>query len=89
MGTLFSQKERDFRIVSPNDVVAFLNNASKVAKKCNVSVAEVIEAAKVLEMERRNSLYVANGDTLDEQLAGFGELIQELTSTIKDLKGEE
>ena len=36
-------------------------------------------------MERANSLYVANGDIHDEQMAGIGELLSELNSSISEI----
>lgn len=88
MGTLFSQRERDSRRVSPTDVQAYLENAVHTAKQTGVNVSEYIEAARLLEQERRNSLYVADGDAHDEQMAGLGELLRELIDAVKDLKSE-
>ena len=89
MGTLFDQQPRDYKTVSPDHIEAFIDDAARIAKKYKLSVAEVIESAKVLEMERQNSLYAANGDAWDEQLAGFGELLSRLASAVEDLKGSE
>ncbi|MGB3512843.1 MAG: hypothetical protein WBA93_27235 [Microcoleaceae cyanobacterium] len=36
-----------------------------------------------MEMERRNNLYHWNGDTFDEQMAGFGYLIDDIKESIK------
>lgn len=89
MGTLSSQPARDYLRVSPGMVTSFLKDAVKIANECGVTVSDVIEAERVLQMDRQNSLSVRNGDVLDEQLAGFGELIRELIDAVRELKGSE
>lgn len=41
----------------------------------------------MLELQRKNNLYVANGDAFDEQLAGFGDLIKEYFYCFKQAYG--
>jgi hypothetical protein len=86
MGTLFDQPERNYRTVESSNLTAFLRDASEVAKKLGVTVPDVIAAAHVLEIRRRNDLYVANGDVFDEQVAGLGHLLQEITSALGSRK---
>ncbi|MBD2043479.1 hypothetical protein [Microcoleus sp. FACHB-672] len=88
MGTLFDQPERNHRRVTDSELDAFLSDAVKLAKKHSINVAEVIKAKGVLELERRNDLYVNNGDSFDEQMSGFGEILQEMVSTLEDLRNE-
>lgn len=76
MGTLFDQQPRDEMRKTTEDVENFVEQAVEIAKRHGVSVADVIAAKHDLELERRNNLSVWNGDTHDEQLAGFGELIK-------------
>jgi len=89
MGTLFNQEPRNYRHISLNDLRSFLESATCLAKEFNISVSDVIQAQKVLEMERQNLLYVANGDAFDEQLAGFGAILQDVVSAIESLKEDE
>jgi hypothetical protein len=89
VGTLFNQEPRNYRLISPDDLRSFLESATHLAKEFNISVSDVIQAKKALEMERQNSLYVANGDAFDEQLAGLGEILQDLVSAIESLKTDE
>jgi len=88
LGTLFSQSERNYRRVSATDVDDFLADVLKIAKKHNVSVTDVLSAKSALEAERRNDLYVANGDAFDEQIGGIGQLLQSISSAIEGLKPE-
>ncbi|MCX5846686.1 MAG: hypothetical protein NTW12_10100 [Deltaproteobacteria bacterium] len=85
MGTLFKQPERNHRVIKLLDIEDFLENAIKVSKEKKVSVSDVIEAKKVLELQRKNDLYVENGDTHDEQMSGIGELLKELIQAIESI----
>ena len=77
MGTLFHQPERPYFDVRSEKLDDFLAEAKILARKHGITVGDVIEAKKALEMERRNDLYVKNGDAFDEQIAGIGELLGE------------
>ena len=81
MGTLGNQPERNFY---RGDLDSFLGGLKEIAAKYKVSIEAVIEAKKVLEMERRNDLYAANGDYFDEQMGGFGDRLSEIASAIGD-----
>ena len=85
MGTIYDQQPREDKSVSIEYVSGFLNEVSELAKKHKVSMADVIEARKVLELERRNDLYLSNGDIHDEQMAGIGKEIQEVANSIEKL----
>ena len=82
MGTLFNQSPRKYWEVTKENVNSFLEDAVELAKKHKITISDVFEAYKICEEQRKHNLYVANGDALDEQLAGFGELIQKLITTI-------
>jgi hypothetical protein len=86
MGTLFEQLPRKDRKVSHSDLDAFLREAVSLSKIHNITVTEVIAAKKALELERRNDLYLANGNIFDEQIAGIGELLQQLSYAVEGLK---
>lgn len=77
MGTLFEQKPRKGFNVSEQEIGDFLKEITALAKKNNISVADVIEAYKTLEYRRKNNLFHDNGDIFDEQMAGFGKLLEE------------
>ena len=83
MGTLFNQKEREHEEVTEENLESFLGTAARLAKKHKVSISDVIATKHALELERQNKLAVRSGDTLDEQLAGLGELVQDLTSAVR------
>ncbi len=85
MGTLFNQRERESYRVSKSDADNFLRDAVGLAKKHKIKVFGVIEAYKTLEIERRNNLYHWNGDTFDEQMAGFGKLIRDIGENLRSI----
>jgi hypothetical protein len=85
MGTLFDQRPRNYSEIDLSDVDAYVKELSAIAKKNKVTLPEVIETWKVLEMRRQTDRYVANGDIFDEQMGGFGKLIQELIEKIGEI----
>lgn len=88
MGTLFNQPVRDYRRVSSDHLDSFLTDIAALSKKHGVSVSDAIAAARVLELARRNDLYVSNGDIFDEQMAGLGELLEKISSAIEQFNGD-
>jgi hypothetical protein len=81
MGVLGNQEPRDY--FQSNDLPVFLEDAQALAQEYQVSIETVIEAKKVLELERKNSIQVQNGDYWDEQIAGLGNLLSQLISTME------
>lgn len=86
MGTLFNQPERRFLRVSRDHLDSYLRDIVSLSKKHDISVSDAIAATRVLEIERQNDLYVSNGDIFDEQMAGLGELLEKISSSIEQLK---
>ena len=84
MGNLGGQLNRNLFQVSNENIDQFLEGAADLAKKHSTTIAVVVEAKRVLEMERNNSILVQAGDYHDEHLAGFGEIL----SRIADMVGE-
>ena len=80
MGTLFSQPNREYQTVTHSYLDDFLADAVMLAKKHGITVEDVIAAQEALEMKRRNDLFV-----FDEQIAGLGEILQELVSAVEKL----
>ncbi len=78
LGTLFNQQPRRDHL-SVDGVIAFGEDMKKIAKELNISISEAVE------------LYLATAkindyDTKDEQLSGFGEILQSLVQAI-EVKG--
>jgi hypothetical protein len=82
MGTLFNQSPRNYREYNENKIEEFLETVLSLSQKYKIPTNEVIHAVEVLEIRRRNDLYVANGDTFDEQMAGLGNLLQDLNNVL-------
>ena len=86
MGTLYSQKPRDLRTSHTTDSLdGYIAMLVKLAKKHGISVSDAIAAADMLERQRFNYLYVDNGDTFDEQMAGIGEELQRIAAALEAL----
>ncbi|EMF0288248.1 hypothetical protein KGC99_002147 [Enterococcus hirae] len=78
MGTLFNQQPRRDHL-SVEGVIDFGKDMQKIAKELNISISEAVE------------LYLATAkindyDTKDEQLSGFGEILNSLVQAI-EVKG--
>jgi len=85
MGTLFDQKPRKNWDVDSSDIEFYLEQSLEIAKKLDVNLDQVLKTREVIQRERYNNLYVANGVTFDEQMAGFGKLFQELNQNLLDI----
>ena len=88
MGTLHSQPKREHFRVSASDLDLFLGDAVKLAAKHKVAVSDVLAAKQALESERRNDMFVANGDAFDEQISGIGAILEGISTGIKGLNPE-
>ncbi len=83
MGTLGGQPPRnEFH----RDLDSFLKDLADLCKKHDVAMETVIEAKKVLELERQNNIAVQNGDYHDEQMGGLGDILQQISGAIESLK---
>ena len=83
MGVLGSQPPRNSHRVDDLYLEQFISHASKLAKKHGVTVESVIEARRVLEMERANDLRNLAGDYHDEQMGGFGQILSRIADAIE------
>lgn len=83
MGTLGNQPARDSFSVKHDYLDAFLGNAAKLAKKHSTTIEAVIEAKRVLEMERRNEIATLAGDYHDEQMGGFGDILSRIADALE------
>jgi hypothetical protein len=88
MGTIHNQPERDHQRVTAADLDDFLGSAVKLAAKHKIAVSDVLAAKQALEAERRNDLYVVNGDVIDEQMSGIGMILEGISSAVEGLKVE-
>lgn len=78
MGTLFTQQPRPDYANSMDDLDEQIKLMGALSKTHKIPLDQVISIAHVLELRRANDLYAYNGDAFDEQMQGFGELLQEL-----------
>ncbi len=83
MGTLGNQPPRENYQVNDGYLDEFLAVAVKLASKHKVSVEAVIEARRVLEIERTNELRNLDGDYRDEQLGGFGQILGRIADALE------
>jgi hypothetical protein len=88
MGTLFDQPPRnwcdDFNIHGEIDEIENIINETHL----DLTFSDVVSLLTMLQLRRRNNLYVNNGDTFDEQMEGIGELLQKLNNELQNLNNE-
>jgi hypothetical protein len=89
MGTLFNQSIRQAHSISQIELERRVDVYESIIKKRDITMSELIELNKALEMERANDLRVNDGDAKDEQLAGFGELMQEFIFIFRQAFGKD
>jgi len=86
MGTLFEQQPRQTAVkyFSPKDSIDWCRWIDKQAIELGWEVSDVLKAFEIAEMEKANALALRDGDAKDEQLAGFGEILQNLVCAIEE-----
>ncbi|MBR8534413.1 hypothetical protein KDU71_02490 [Carboxylicivirga sediminis] len=89
MGTLQQQPPRNYSKIDENRLETFIEEINEVAQNTGVSLETALKAREILEIERRNDLFVANGDIHDEQMGGFGDLLENLTNAISELQNND
>ena len=85
MGTLYHQDPRKYQEITTDNKKYFFEEVKELAKKHKLTTTEIINGLKVLELQRRNDLFVANGDIHDEQIAGIGEEFQGISSSLREI----
>ena len=53
-----------------------------MSKQFKQLLENILKAYEIKEMERSNNLYKSNGDTFDEQMAGFGETLEKIAESV-------
>jgi len=66
-------------------VVGHHNGKPKLKINKNI----VVDTYKMLELRRKNNMYLDNEDTFDEQMEGFGNLIKEFIEIMSDYFNKE
>jgi hypothetical protein len=87
MGKLGDQTARESYRVDSSDVDDLLSDFKSIAEKHGIGIQHVIEAKKVLELERQNKIAIQAGDFHDEQMGGFGEKLSELAAAMSEIAG--
>ena len=85
MGTLYSQEPRKYWNITTSNANSFFEEIKELSKKHKMTTSEIIDGLQVLELRRKNDLYVSNGDIHDEQIAGIGQEFQEIASSLREI----
>jgi hypothetical protein len=84
MGTLFEQSER----LNVSVTLPYLEEITMICedlmKSSKVTMNQAIEIYRIAEYQKRTNHMISDCDAKDEQLAGFGEIAQDLVGEIKE-----
>ena len=76
MGTLGNQPCRSRYEFADFNLANRAAALTKLAKETGVSVDTLIKLEIAMQLNRLNSILIENGDKMDENLAGIGEILQ-------------
>ncbi|GAB0439506.1 hypothetical protein KYE057_29800 [Escherichia coli] len=76
MGTLGNQPCRSRYKFDDFNLANRAAALTKLAKETGVSVDTLIKLEIAMQLNRLNSILIENGDKMDENLAGIGEILQ-------------
>jgi hypothetical protein len=85
MGTLFNQDPRKSLHIEDKEIINEIEILKKIASKTKLSIDQVIKISEIKQLERKNNLYVSNGDIHDEQMSGIGLLLDKIDSSLERL----
>jgi len=85
MGTLYEQPPREYSKIITSETNYFFEEIKELSKKHKMTTTEIIDGLKLLELRRKNDLYVSNGDIYDVQIAGIGQEFQKIASSLTEI----
>jgi hypothetical protein len=86
MKELSEQELRDWGRPTIGDLDSFLHTANELAMKYGVSVSNVIDAQRVLELKRKDDVRVDDLQALSYRIGVIATEIQKISKNVSDLK---
>lgn len=80
MGILGDQSPRNS---FSQDLTEYVQYLKEVGKKTGLTIDQVMRAAEIMELRRRNDLYREDGDYFDEQIGGLGNILDRIASSFE------
>ena len=74
------------KLFSPKGNIDWCRWIDKQAIDLGWEVSDVLKAFEIQELEKANALTLQDGDAKDEQLSGFGEILQNLVDVLRESK---
>ena len=84
MGTLLNQPVRKSNSIQDHHIRNAIADIRKIEKEGNFDTNQALKLYEILVHERKNDLYQANGDIWDEQIAGIGEILTDISEFIQN-----
>lgn len=82
MGTLFNQDERHNYNITESDLEEVLESFIQLSRKYRCELKDVIALRHAMAVDRLADLQVDDGNRKDDQLKGFGELLETLNENV-------
>ena len=82
MGTLHNQPERKPLRITEDDMYDEIHDIKKISEVTGLSFEQVLSVYKLLELRRKNDLYLHNGDAFDEQISGIGSILEKIATQL-------
>lgn len=82
MGTLHSQPERKPLRITKDNIYDEIRDIKKISAVTDLSFDQVLSVYELLEIRRKNDLYLHNGDAFDEQISGIGSILEKLATQL-------
>jgi hypothetical protein len=84
MGTLFDQSQRKNNFMTLPYLEEITMVCEDLMKSSNVTMNQAIEIYRIAEYQKRTNHMISDCDAKDEQLAGFGEIANNLVGEIRE-----
>lgn len=84
MGTLFSQSERYYRFIDDSDLYGAVACIKQIAERADITFDQALEVWRLLEQKRATDVHVDDRDRWDEQIAGIGEILDRIATTMHE-----
>ncbi len=83
MGTLKDQPPRKYQSLISTEPDIAISQIKDFIVKHKITFEQAIMFFQLLENSRKNTIYVDNGNIFDEQMSGFGKILEKLKIQIE------
>ena len=82
MERLHRQPETKPLRITKDNIYDEIRDIKKISEVTGLSFEQVLSVYKLLELRRKNDLYLHNGDAFDEQISGIGSILEKIATQL-------